>query len=200
VPLLKEALQMLQVQALAIPDVKVITPSIVRDERGFFSETYSRRALERVGIHADFVQDNQSLSRAKGVVRGLHFQTEPFAQGKLVRVLRGSIFDVAVDIRQGSPTFGQHVSAVLSAENWSQMWVPVGFAHGFCTLEPDTMVAYKASDFYAPEADRGLFWADPALAIAWPMAEGEAALSERDRRHPPLAAFATPFVYAPGPT
>src|SRR6476620_6974782 len=160
---------MLQVQALAIPDVKVITPTIVRDERGFFSETYSRRALEQAGIHADFVQDNQSLSRAKGVVRGLHFQTEPFAQGKLVRVLRGSIFDVAVDIRRGTPTFGRHVSHVLSAENWSQIWVPVGFAHGFCTLEPDTEVVYKVTALYAPQCDKGIAFDDPDLGIAWPI-------------------------------
>jgi len=175
-----------QVQSLAIPDVKVITPTIVRDERGFFSETYSRRALEQAGIHADFVQDNQSLSRAKGVVRGLHFQTEPFAQGKLVRVLRGSIFDVAVDIRQGSPTFGQHVSSVLSAENWSQMWVPVGFAHGFCTLEPDTEVLYKTSAYYAPALERGIAWDDPDLGIAWPFTGDAATLSARDRQWPRL--------------
>jgi dTDP-4-dehydrorhamnose 3,5-epimerase len=187
---------MLQVQALAIPDVKVITPSIVRDERGFFSETYSRRALERVGIHADFVQDNQSLSRTKGVVRGLHFQTEPFAQGKLVRVLRGSIFDVAVDIRQGSPTFGQHVSAVLSAENWSQMWVPVGFAHGFCTLEPDTEVIYKVTAFYAPQCDKGIAFDDPDIGIAWPVPRGDLVLSDKDRRHPRLRDAPAAFTYA----
>jgi dTDP-4-dehydrorhamnose 3,5-epimerase len=134
----------LHVQTLAIADVKVITPSIVRDDRGFFSETYSCRALSEAGIDAEFVQDNHSLSRARGVLRGLHFQTEPFAQGKLVRVLRGSIFDVAVDIRRGSATFGQHVSCVLSAENWSQMWVPVGFAHGFCTLEASCKAALRA--------------------------------------------------------
>jgi dTDP-4-dehydrorhamnose 3,5-epimerase len=187
---------MLQVQALAIPDVKVITPTIVRDERGFFSETYSRRALEQAGIHADFVQDNQSLSRAKGVVRGLHFQTEPFAQGKLVRVLRGSIFDVAVDIRQGSPTFGQHVSSVLSTENWSQMWVPVGFAHGFCTLEPDTEVVYKVTAFYAPQCDKGIAFDDPDLGIAWPVPRGDLVLSDKDRRHPRLRDVPAAFTYA----
>ena len=154
---------MLDVRSLAISDVKVITPSIFRDERGFLSETYSRRALAEAGIDADFVQDNHSLSRTRGVLRGLHFQTEPFAQGKLVRVLRGAIFDVAVDIRRGSPTFGQHVSCVLSAENWSQMWVPAGFAHGFCTLEPDTEVLYKVTAFYAPQCDKGIAFDDPDI-------------------------------------
>jgi dTDP-4-dehydrorhamnose 3,5-epimerase len=187
---------MLQVQALAISDVKVITPSIVRDERGFFSETYSRRALDQAGVQADFVQDNQSLSRAKGVVRGLHFQTEPFAQGKLVRVLRGSIFDVAVDIRQGSPTFGQHVSSVLSEENWSQMWVPVGFAHGFCTLEPDTEVIYKVTAFYAPQCEEGIAFDDPDLGIAWPVSRGDLVLSDKDRRHPRLRDVPAAFTYA----
>jgi dTDP-4-dehydrorhamnose 3,5-epimerase len=187
-----------QVQSLAIPDVKVITPSIVRDERGFFSETYSRRTLEQAGIHADFVQDNQSLSRARGVLRGLHFQTEPFAQGKLVRVLRGSIFDVAVDIRHGSRTFGRHVSHVLSAENWSQMWVPIGFAHGFCTLEPDTEVIYKVTAFYAPQCDKGIAFDDPDLGIAWPVPRGELVLSDKDRRHPRLRDVPAAFTYAPG--
>jgi dTDP-4-dehydrorhamnose 3,5-epimerase len=191
-------LQMPQVQSLAISDVKVITPSIVRDERGFFSETYSCRALEQAGIHADFVQDNQSLSRAKGVLRGLHFQTEPFAQGKLVRVLRGSIFDVAVDIRHGSPTFGQHVSYVLSAENWSQMWVPVGFAHGFCTLEPNTEVIYKVTAFYAPQCDKGIAFDDPDIGIAWPVPHGELVLSDKDQRRPRLRDLPAAFTYAAG--
>jgi dTDP-4-dehydrorhamnose 3,5-epimerase len=185
-----------RVQSLAISDVKVITPSIVRDERGFFSETYSRRGLEQAGIHADFVQDNQSLSRARGVLRGLHFQTEPFAQGKLVRVLRGSIFDVAVDIRRGSPTFGRHVSCVLSAENWSQMWVPVGFAHGFCTLEPDTEVIYKVTAFYAPQCDKGIAFDDPNIGIAWPVPRDELVLSDRDQRHPRLSDLPAAFTYA----
>ena len=187
----------LHVQTLAIVDVKVITPSIVRDDRGFFSETYSRRALSEAGIDAEFVQDNHSLSRARGVLRGLHFQTEPFAQGKLVRVLRGSIFDVAVDIRRGSATFGQHVSCVLSAENWSQMWVPVGFAHGFCTLEPDTEVFYKVTAAYAPHCDKGIAFDDPDLAIAWPISASNAVLSDRDRRHPRLRDLPAEFTYQP---
>jgi len=175
-----------RVVSLAIPEVKLVTPPIYRDERGFFSETYNSDALAEAGIDAVFVQDNQSLSRAKGVLRGLHFQIEPQAQGKLVRVVRGAIFDVAVDIRPGSPTFGQHVTAILSAANWSQLWIPVGFAHGFCTLEPDTEVVYKVTAPYAPASERGIAFDDPDLAIAWPVARGEAILSEKDHRLPRL--------------
>jgi len=185
----------IDVQSLAIPEVKLITPPIFRDERGFFSETYSRKALAALGVDADFVQDNHSLSRAKGVLRGLHFQIDPHPQGKLVRVTRGAVFDVAVDIRRGSPTFGRHVSAVLSAENWSQLWVPVGFAHGFCTLEPDTEVIYKVTDFYAPECDGGLAFDDPDLGIAWPTAPSKALLSDKDRRHPRLRDLPAHFAY-----
>jgi dTDP-4-dehydrorhamnose 3,5-epimerase len=180
---------------LAIPEVKLITPPIFRDERGFFSETYNRQALAAAGIDAEFVQDNQSLSRAKGVLRGLHFQSSPRAQAKLVRVVRGSIFDVAVDIRRGSPTYGRHVSATLSAENWAQLWVPVGFAHGFCTLEPDTEVIYKVTDFYAPERDRGLAFDDTDLAIQWPVAAAPAILSDKDRQHPRLRDLPAYFTY-----
>jgi dTDP-4-dehydrorhamnose 3,5-epimerase len=176
----------MQVEALALREVKLLTPKIFRDERGFFSETYNSKALVAAGIDCTFVQDNQSLSRAKGVLRGLHFQVAPHPQGKLVRVTRGAVFDVAVDIRQGSPTFGRHVSAILSADNWSQLWVPEGFAHGFCTLEPDTEVIYKVTDFYAPECDRGLAWDDPDLGIAWPLSRPQTILSARDRQHPRL--------------
>lgn len=175
------------IEALEIGQIKKITPKIFRDERGFFSEVYNRDAFLSLGIDAAFVQDNHSLSRAKGVVRGLHFQIAPRAQGKLVRVVRGSIFDVAVDIRHGSPTFGRHVSAILSQENWQQLWIPAGFAHGFCTLEPDTEVLYKVTEPYAPECDRGVLWNDPALAIPWPVSEQEAIVSEKDRKNPPLA-------------
>jgi dTDP-4-dehydrorhamnose 3,5-epimerase len=183
----------MDIQPLAIPDVKLVSPKIFRDERGFFSETHNARALKAAGIDALFVQDNHSLSRAKGVVRGLHFQAPPRAQGKLVRVIRGSIFDVAVDIRRGSPTYGRHVSAVLSAENWAQLWVPIGFAHGFCTLEPDTEVLYKVTDYYAPECDRGIRWNDPALDIAWPIAAGDAILSAKDANSPLLGELPTYF-------
>ena len=185
------------VQPLAIADVKLVTPAVVRDERGFFSETYSRCALAEAGIEAEFVQDNHSQSRNRGVLRGLHYQLEPHAQGKLVRVVRGAIFDVAVDIRQGSPSFGRHVGAVLSADNWTQIWVPAGFAHGFCTLEPDTEVVYKVTAAYAPDCDRGIAFDDPDLAIQWPVAPGDAILSDKDRRHPRLRDLPAQFVYRP---
>lgn len=185
----------MDVRSLAIPDVKLITPGIFRDERGFFSETYSARALAAVGIAAPLVQDNHSMSRQCGVVRGLHFQAPPHAQHKLVRVTRGAIFDVAVDIRTNSPTYGRHVSAILSAENWTQIWVPKGFAHGFCTLEADTEVIYKVSDFYAPECDCGLRWDDPDLGIEWPVARSEAVLSEKDARQPALRELPRYFTY-----
>jgi dTDP-4-dehydrorhamnose 3,5-epimerase len=185
----------MQVETLAIQELKLITPAIFRDERGFFSETYKRKAFAEVGIDHEFVQDNQSLSRAKGVLRGLHFQIPPNAQGKLVRVIRGAIFDVAVDIRHGSPTFGKHASVVLSADNWSQLWVPEGFAHGFCTLEPNTEVIYKVTAVYAAECDRGLAWDDPDLGIAWPFPEGQVILSDKDRRHPTLRDLPAHFSY-----
>jgi dTDP-4-dehydrorhamnose 3,5-epimerase len=185
----------MDVQALAIPEVKLVTPRIVRDDRGFFSETYSGKALQAAGIGAAFVQDNHSLSRKRGVLRGLHFQIEPHVQGKLVRVVRGAVFDVAVDIRRGSPTFGEHASAMLSAENWHQIWVPPGFAHGFCTLEPDTEVIYKVTDYYAPDCDRGLAFDDPDLGIPWPTDARDMALSDKDRRHPRLEDLPAYFSY-----
>ncbi len=177
----------LDVRPLDIPDVKLIVPKRFSDARGFFSEVYNHKALAQAGIDVDFAQDNHSLSRSKGVIRGLHFQVAPHAQGKLVRVVRGAIFDVAVDIRHGSATFGKHVSALLSAENWAQLWVPVGFAHGFCTLEPDTEVLYKVTDYYAPECDRGIKWDDPDVGIEWPVAGANVTVSEKDAQNPPLA-------------
>lgn len=183
------------VEPTAIADVKIVTPKIFRDARGFFSETYNARVLAEAGIDAAFVQDNHSLSAEPGVVRGLHFQLEPRAQGKLVRVARGAILDVAVDIRAGSPTWGRHVAVELSAENWRQLWVPPGFAHGFCTLVPDTEVIYKVTDFYAPDHDRAIAWDDPALAITWPVAAGAAILSDKDRRAPRLADIGIAFRY-----
>jgi dTDP-4-dehydrorhamnose 3,5-epimerase len=181
----------------AIPEVLVITPRRFADPRGYFAETFNAARYQALLHGVAFVQDNLSLSGPRFTVRGLHFQAPPHAQAKLVSVLKGAVLDVALDIRRGSPSYGRHVAVTLSAARGEQMFVPAGFAHGFCTLEPDTLVAYKVSDYYAPEADRGLYWADPALAIAWPVAAAEAALSERDRRHPPLAELATPFVYAP---
>lgn len=177
----------MDIQATAIPDVKIIRPRKHGDSRGFFSETYHREALAKAGIHLDFVQDNHSLSAERGVVRGLHFQTAPFAQDKLIRVTRGAVFDVAVDLRKGSPTFARHVSVVLSAAEWNQLLVPIGFAHGFCTLEQGTEVIYKVTAYYSPEHDRGLLWNDPDLAIPWPISPTEAILSEKDKRLPRLA-------------
>lgn len=177
----------MQVEPLAIADVKLITPRRFADDRGFFSETWSARAWEGAGFTAPFVQDNHAYSVAKGVVRGLHFQLPPAAQGKLVRVTRGAIRDVAVDIRRGSPSFGRHVSAVLSADNWAQLWVPEGFAHGYMTLEPDTEVIYKVTNLYAPALDRGIRWDDPALGIDWGLSGQAAVLSEKDRKLPTLA-------------
>jgi dTDP-4-dehydrorhamnose 3,5-epimerase len=181
------------VQCLEIPDVKILTPQRLYDERGFFSETYHRQRLAEIGIEADFVQDNHSFSSAKGVVRGLHFQIEPHAQGKLIRVLRGSIFDVALDIRRGSASFGRHVSTVLSAENWSQIWIPIGFAHGFCTLEPNTEVFYKTTAYYAPDSGCGIKWDDPALGIAWPVDPKEVVVSETDRSYSRFADLPAAF-------
>jgi dTDP-4-dehydrorhamnose 3,5-epimerase len=166
------------------------------DARGFFSETYSQRALAAVGIADSFVQDNHSMSRQRGTVRGLHFQIPPATQTKLIRVLRGAIFDVAVDLRHGSPTFGRHASCVLTATGWQQLYVPEGFAHGFCSLEERTEVLYKCSAHYAPESERGLRWDDPALGIDWPVTSERAVVSERDRAHPCLAELPAFFTCA----
>ncbi len=184
-----------EAKRLEIPDLVLVTPARFGDDRGFFSETYNDLAFAELGIAARFVQDNHSLSRNKGVVRGLHFQAPPHAQGKLVRVVRGSILDVAVDIRQGSPTFGKHVLVELSAANWRQLWVPVGFAHAFCTLEEDTEVIYKVTDYYAPECDAGIIWNDPDLGIAWPVSAAQALLSAKDTTLPRLADISSPFTY-----
>ena len=168
------------VQALDIPDVKLLTPPRYRDPRGFFSETWSAKREAAAGIPGPFVQDNHSLSVPRGTVRGLHLQVAPSVQGKLVRCVRGAIWDVAVDVRHGSATFGRHVAAVLSAENWCQLWVPGGFLHGFCTLEPDTEVIYKVTADYDRAAERGVVWNDPDLALPWPVAAGAAVLSDKD--------------------
>ena len=183
----------MRVQELAIPAIKVLTPARLRDGRGFLSEVYNRRTLARAGIDTDFVQDNHSLSAERGTVRGLHFQIPPHAQHKLVRVVRGAVFDVAVDLRRSSPTYGRHASVVLSAGAWNQVLVPAGFAHGFVTLEPNSEVVYKTSDHHAPDHDRGLLWNDPLLDIPWPIAENEAILSDKDRTLPGFTGFVTPF-------
>jgi len=174
----------MEIVPTAIPEVKILVPKRIGDHRGFFSETYSARALAAAGIHHVFVQDNHSMSVERGVLRGLHFQIAPHAQVKLVRVVRGAAFDVAVDIRRSSPTFGRHVHVILSAEEWNQVLIPHGFAHGYCTLEPNTELVYKVDDYYAPECERGILWNDPLLGIPWPVAAAEAILSEKDARGP----------------
>jgi len=181
----------LKIERLAIPDVLLIEPVRFGDARGFFSEVWSHRAFAAQGLDVTFVQDNHSLSREAGVLRGLHFQRPPAAQGKLVRVVRGSILDVAVDIREGSPTYGRHVAVELSAANWRQLWVPRGFAHGFCTLEPDTEVLYKVDAHYDRAADAGIAWDDPALGISWPVSAP--VLSDKDRAAPRLSEIPAPF-------
>lgn len=185
----------MQVTELAIPEVKLIVPKRFEDSRGFFVETYNRRRFSELGIDLDFVQDNHSLSREAGVLRGLHYQIAPHAQAKLVRVVRGRILDVAVDIRKGSPTFGRHAAEELSASNGAMLLVPVGFAHGFVTLEPDTEVIYKVTDTYAPACDRGIAWDDPALGIDWRLGARKAIVSEKDGRHPRLADTAPAFSF-----
>ena len=178
---------------LGIEGPLVVSVRRFADARGVFVETYSRRDFAALGIAEEFVQDNQSLSVHAGTVRGLHFQVAPAAQAKLVRVLRGRILDVAVDLRSGSATHGRHVAVELSAENALMLYVPVGFAHGFCTLEPNTEVAYKVTSLYDPGCDRGLAWDDPALGIGWPVEAGEAVLSDKDRHHPRLSELGRVF-------
>lgn len=182
-----------QIIDTAFPEVKVLVPRRFGDARGVFCETWSARKLESLGIRAAFVQDNHSISRHKGTVRGLHYQLPPFAQDKLVRVVRGSVLDVAVDIRRGSPTFGKFVADVLSLENWKQMWVPAGFAHGFVTLEDDSEVIYKVTNYYAPQHDRGILWNDPDIAVPWGVEAAAAILSDKDRKHPKLKEAADLF-------
>jgi dTDP-4-dehydrorhamnose 3,5-epimerase len=185
----------MQFERLQIPDVLLLLPAKHGDKRGFFSETYRADRLAAQDMNTTFVQDNHVYSAQKGVLRGLHFQLRPRAQGKLVRCIRGSIFDVAVDIRVGSPTYGQHVGRVLSASNWHQLWVPPGFAHGYVTLENECEVIYKVTDYYAPECDRGIAWDDPALGIDWPLPRSEMTLSEKDSKQPLLAEIPTAFRY-----
>jgi len=179
----------------SIPDVRVSNPKRHVDGRGFFSEVYNKRALQEAGVDIDFVQDNHALSEVPGTVRGLHFQIPPYAQAKLVRVPRGAIFDVAVDLRWGSPTYGRHASAVLSAEAWNQMLVPIGFAHGYMTLEPNTEVVYKVSNYYSPAHEMGAYWNDPCLGIDWPFAEQEAIVTDRDRNWPNLNELPVHFLW-----
>jgi len=186
---------MFETRRLAIPDLIEILPKRYGDHRGFFSETWSATAFADVGIDIAFVQDNHSLSAAPGVLRGLHYQIPPFAQAKLVRVTRGAAFDVAVDIRHGSPTFGRHAAVTLSAEAWNQILIPEGFAHGLLTLEPNTEVQYKVSAPYAPDHERAIAWDDPDIAIPWPGLAAAPTLSEKDARALRLADVAASFYY-----
>ena len=176
----------LDVRPLTHPDVKLIRAPRFSDPRGYFAETYVRRDFVAAGIANEFVQDNESLSLRPGTVRGMHFQIPPFAQAKLIRVLSGRIFDACVDLRRSSPRYGQHATVELSAETGDQLFVPPGFAHGFCTLEPDTTVLYKVDAVYSAEHERGIAWSDPALAIAWPVGTAAAILSAKDAALPPL--------------
>ena len=170
----------------AIPEVKLVRPLVIADSRGFFSETYKRYEFAAAGIALDFVQENHSLSKHAGTVRGLHFQSPPLSQDKLVRVVQGRIFDVALDIRRSSPTFGRHVTVELAADDMQQLLVPTGFAHGFCTLEPNTAVVYKVTNYYSRENDHGILWNDPALGIKWPVDASAAHLSDKDKANPKL--------------
>ena len=184
----------MRVRPTELPEVLLVEPVVRGDARGFFLETYHAAKYREAGIALPFVQDNHSRS-APGILRGLHAQLgEPL--GKLVRCVRGAIFDVAVDMRRGSPTYGRHVSLVLNAADGGQMFVPKGFAHGFCTLEPDTEVVYKVTALYAPQCDKGIAFDDPDLGIAWPIAPADAVLSDKDRRHPRLRDLPAHFTYA----
>ena len=184
---------MVEVRALDLDGVVEIRPARHADDRGFFSETWNKARWREAGIDADFVQDNHSLSRQRGVLRGLHYQAPPMAQAKLVRVTRGAVFDVAVDIRSGSPSFGRWASTTLSADRWNQLFIPAGFAHGFLTLEPGSEVEYKVSAPYSPDHDRAIRFDDPDIAIDWPIAPGEIILSDKDRAAPRLADVNTGF-------
>jgi dTDP-4-dehydrorhamnose 3,5-epimerase len=172
-----------------------VKPNRLGDHRGYFSETFRDDWFRSNVADITFVQENQSLSRAAGVVRGLHFQSEPYAQGKLVRCLTGAIFDVAVDIRDGSPSYGKWTAVTLTAEKGNQLWIPAGFLHGFCTLEPDCLVAYKVSNYYNRDCDKGVLWNDPAIGIDWPKIADAGQLSPKDTQQPLLAALPVYFSY-----
>ncbi len=185
----------MQIRSTAIPDVKIITPVRHVDRRGFFCEVYNRRALADLGIDLEFVQENHSYSRRRGTLRGLHFQKPPAAQTKLLSVVHGSIVDVAVDLRVGSPSFGRHVKIELSAAASDQLLCPKGFAHGILTMEPDTELIYKVDNYYAPDLDAGVRWDDPDLAIDWPIPPDEIILSDKDRNLPRLRDLPPVFTY-----
>lgn len=190
-----ERIDPLKIEHTALSGVVILTPARFGDHRGFFSESWSAKVMAEHGLDLDFVQDNHSLSAKVGTVRGLHFQTPPHAQDKLVRCGRGALRDVAVDIRHGSPTFGQSVAVDLTAENGRQLLVPKGFLHGFVTLQPDTEIVYKCTDYYAPDCDAGVRWNDPALNIDWGISGDDAVLSDKDTTAPLLADLPTYFTY-----
>lgn len=185
----------MKIETLPIEGLLLIEPTRIGDARGFFSETFRADRFEEAAGPVRFVQDNHSASAARGTIRGLHFQKEPRAQGKLIRVTKGAIVDVAVDIRTGSPTYGKHVTVELSAENWRQFWVPAGFLHGFCTLVEDVEVIYKVTDYYSRDHDAGVRWDDPEIGITWPVSSAEARLSDKDRTAPLLRDIGSQFAY-----
>jgi dTDP-4-dehydrorhamnose 3,5-epimerase len=180
---------------ISVNPVRIVTPRRFGDDRGWFSETYNEKSYHAIGLNHRFVQDNHSLSRARGTLRGIHFQTPPHGQHKLVRCVRGRILDIAVDLRGSSPTYGKWVGAELSAENGRQLFVPIGFGHAFLTLEPDTEVIYKVTDYYAPECDGGIRWNDPDIGVEWDLSGAEPQLSNKDSALPFLRDFDSPFAY-----
>lgn len=176
----------MEIEPLELPDILLIRPKVITDERGYFVETFNKRDLPETIGNVEFVQDNQSLSRLPFTIRGLHFQIKPSAQAKLVRVLSGSILDVVVDIRRGSPNYGKHATTILTAAGFEQLWVPIGFAHGFCALEANSGVLYKVTDFFDPAAERGIRWDDPELRIDWGVSEVKITMSAKDQQLPLL--------------
>lgn len=185
----------MKIDAYLIDGVRLLTPHRIGDERGYFAEVFRSDIFADVSEGQVFVQDNESLSVLPGTIRGLHFQSEPRAQGKLIRCTAGALFDVAVDIRHGSPTYGQWISETLSSENGKQLWLPPGFAHGFCSLEPNTVICYKVTDYYIAECDKGLAWDDPAIGIVWPDIARPETLSSKDCKQPPLAELPIYFTH-----
>ena len=184
------------VEELSLPGVFLFSPQRHGDDRGFFSETFRASAFAEIAPGVELVQENHSFSKDVGVLRGLHFQLPPHAQGKLVRVPNGRVLDVVVDLRDGSPSYGKHIGVELSGENWQQLWVPAGFAHGFCTLVPNTEFCYKVSSYYAPEHDSGMAFDDPDLAIDWPIAADKITVSSKDRQQGAFKDFVSPFKYS----
>ena len=185
----------MEVRYFEVPGIALLVPRHIGDERGYFAETFRADIFRSHCGNFTFVQDNESLSARQGTIRGLHFQTEPHAQGKLVRCTAGAVFDVAVDIRHGSPTFGKWVAETLTPDNGKQLWIPPGFAHGFCSLLPNTVVAYKVTAYYNAACDKGLSWNDPAIGIEWPDVAAEETLSPKDREQPMLGDLPEYFAW-----